>query len=153
MGHPELMSTKSTSVLLLMSSATLVMVSGKQPSTWRHKLEIKTEAFNKNGSSQKNKHCPNQTAAIQLLQGVLKSLNNLWCRHLDTKDIFTFVPLQEGPLWLLPLQQVCAHGHLPAGDVRSKALAHTTERQISTLRRGKYSVKSWPYFWANIWYD
>lgn len=39
------MSTKSTSVLLLMSSAHLVMVSGKQPSTWRQDLDFRTEAI------------------------------------------------------------------------------------------------------------
>ncbi|TNN47392.1 hypothetical protein EYF80_042395 [Liparis tanakae] len=45
MGHPELMSTKSTSMLRLMSSAHLVMVSGKQPSTWRHSGNFRTEAI------------------------------------------------------------------------------------------------------------
>lgn len=56
MGHPELMSTKSTSVLLLMSSAHLVMVSGKQPSTWRHNLDFRTEAIIKNRSSENKKN-------------------------------------------------------------------------------------------------
>lgn len=43
------------------------------------------------------------------------------------------MPLQEGPLRLLALQQVCAHGHLSTGNVCSKVLAHTTEGQVSTL--------------------
>lgn len=138
MGHPELMSTKSTSVLLLMSSAHLVMVSGKHPSTWRHNFGLQNWG---------NNHNPLQKTSLVYKNNVnnhsatLRSLNNLYWHHLDTKNIFTFVSFQEGPLWLLPLQQVCAHGHLPTGDICSKALAHTTERQISTLRkRGNYLV-------------
>lgn len=46
------------------------------------------------------------------------------------------MPLEEGPLRLLALQKVGAHGHLSTGDVRSKALAHATEGQVSTLHRG-----------------
>lgn len=45
MGHPELMSTKSTSVLLLMSSAHLVIVSGKQPSICRGNMDFRMEAL------------------------------------------------------------------------------------------------------------
>lgn len=57
--------------------------------------------------------------------------------HLNTKHIFTFVSPQEGPLRLVPLQQVCTHGHLPTCDVCTKALTHATERQISTLKKLK----------------
>lgn len=45
MGHPELMSTKSTSVLVLMSSAHLVIVSGKQPSICRGNMDFRMEAL------------------------------------------------------------------------------------------------------------
>lgn len=56
--------------------------------------------------------------------------------YLHAKNIFAFMPLEQGPLRLLALQKVGAHGHLSTGDVRSKALAHATEGQVSTLHRG-----------------
>lgn len=55
--------------------------------------------------------------------------------HLHTEYVFTFVPFQQGPLRLLPLQQVCAHGHLATRNVCAEALAHATEGKISTLER------------------
>lgn len=131
MGHPELMSTKSTSTLLLMSSAHFVMVSGKQPSTWRHNGNFRTEAIFTSPQADVDK-------VIQQLWAAQTSLKkNLRWRHLDAKHVFTLVSFQERPLGLLALQQVCAHGHLPTGDVGSEALAHATERQISTLRKEK----------------
>lgn len=71
MGHPELMSTKSTSVLLLMSSAHLVIVSGKQPSTCRDNMDFRTEA-----STNAFRSLQTLTAAAKLCSRVLKRLRS-----------------------------------------------------------------------------
>lgn len=55
--------------------------------------------------------------------------------HLHPKNVLGVMALEESPLGGLALQQVCAHSHLPAGDVRPEALAYPSEREVSTLRR------------------
>lgn len=114
MGHPELMSTKSTSAFWLMSSAHLVMVSGKQPSTCRQD----------DGS---DRTAPGRRATRTGIPGRT---------HLDSEQVLTLVPLQERPLRLLTLQQVGAHRHLAAGDVGAEALTDAAERQVPALRSG-----------------
>lgn len=158
MGQPELMSTKSTSVLLLMSSAHLVIVSGKQPSTCRHNSRLynfyclhplakKTHTqslhivfliiflhfFLKGTATDFIQHNTDENGVLCKLFNNLEEFQIVldscyWGCYLNTKEIFSFVPLQQGPLRLLALQQVRAHGHLPAGDVSTEALAHTPER-------------------------
>lgn len=54
--------------------------------------------------------------------------------HLHPENVLGVVALEESPLGGLALQQVCAHCHLPAGDVRPEALADPSEREVSTLR-------------------
>lgn len=54
--------------------------------------------------------------------------------HLHPKNVLGVMALEESPLGGLALQQVCAHSHLPAGDVRPEALAYPSEREVSTLR-------------------
>lgn len=106
------MSTKSTSMVRFRSSAHLVMVSGKAPSS-----------------------CPRQSVVSDQPTGVsTQPMDIRPGRHcfpaslrantdLDSKDVLTGVALEQGPLRHLSLQEVRAHGHLTAGHIRTKALA------------------------------
>lgn len=54
--------------------------------------------------------------------------------HLHPKNIFSMVPFKESPLRGLALKQVCAHSHLPTGDICPKAFAYPSEREVTTLK-------------------
>lgn len=93
------------------------MVSGKQPSTCGRRSRQSEPAQNRGG--------PGRT-------------------HLHPEQVLALVPLQERPLGLLPLQEVGAHRHLPAGDVGAEALAHAAEGQVPALRNGERSTSARP---------
>lgn len=64
------------------------------------------------------------------------------CPDLHAKNVFALMPLEEGPLRRLALQQIGAHGHLTARDVSSEALADAAEGEVPALREGG-SEQAW----------
>lgn len=113
MGHPTLISTKSTLIVLFRSSAHLVMVSGKAPSS-----------------------CQREAASLSS-RGSFSPGSDFFFwggnTHLHPEDVLGVVAFEQSPLGGLALQQVGAHCHLPTGDICSKTFADPSEREVSTL--------------------
>ena len=53
--------------------------------------------------------------------------------NLDAKDVLAWVASEQGPLRRLALQQIGAHGHLPARHVGPEAFTDPPEGQVSAL--------------------
>jgi hypothetical protein len=56
-------------------------------------------------------------------------------RYLYAEDVLTGVAFEQGPLRLHTLEQTGTRGHLAAGDVRTQALAYSSERQVTHLKQ------------------
>lgn len=109
------MSTKSTSIVLFRSSAHLVMVSGKAPSS----CQRETASLSSRGSFSPGKR----------VSGGLRGNNT----DLHPENVLGVVAFEQSPLGGLALQQVGAHGHLPTGDICPKAFADPSEREVAAL--------------------